>query len=133
LLLPASTTCDTDITCWGAPRADGGSALVIKQLRCLRGCLLELAAAGLLSPAAAPSAQPNSSTVDGADNRPAAGADGSSSLISSLLTGGGTYDDDGPPPEANVAAASAFLAAVLGQLPALARIRTQTVQEEAAK
>lgn len=106
---------------------------MIKQLRCLRGCLLELAAAGLLSPAAAPSAQPSRSMNDAADSKPAADADGGDSHISSLLTGGGTYDDDGPPPEANVAAASGFLATVLGQLPALARIRTQTVQEEAAK
>ena len=118
---------------WGAPCADGGSALVIKQLRCLRGCLLELAAAGLLSPAGPTSAQPSGTAADAADSSPAASADGGDSLISSLLTGGGTYDNDGPPPEANVAAASGFLATVLGQLPTLARIRTQTVQEEAAK
>lgn len=106
---------------------------MIKQLRCLRGCLLELAAAGLLLPAGPTSAQPSRTTADAADSSLAASADGGGSLISSLLTGGGTYDNDDPPPEANVAAASGFLAAVLGQLPALARIRTQTVQEEAAK
>ena len=80
------------------------------------------------------SAQPSGSAADAAGgSSSAADTYGSSSLISSLLTGGGTYDVDGPPPEANVAAASGFLAAVLAQLPALARIRTQTVQEEAAK
>jgi hypothetical protein len=112
---------------------------VIKQLRCLRGCLLELAAAGLLSPAADPSDQLSSGTADAngaagvSSSSTGAGADSGDSLISSLLTGGGTYDVNGPSPRAGVAAASGFLETVLGLLPALARIKTQTVQEEAAR
>lgn len=117
--------------------------LVIKQMRCLRACLLEAAATGLLSPAAA-SPQPGAAAKRAAAGEAAGGGGSSgsatigssgrgSSLLGSLLTGGGSYDVDGPPSAANVAAASAFLDAVLTALPALARIKMQTVQEEAAK
>lgn len=133
--------------------ADAASVLVIKQLRCLRACLLEAAATGLLAPPesaaqassssdgaasggaangspAAPAASGNN--AGGGDSADSTGSGGGSSL-GSLLTGGGTYDEDGLLPEANRAAASAFLDATLAALPALARIKTQTVQEEAAK
>jgi len=86
--------------------------LVIKQVRCLRRCLLEVGASGLLAPEAG-------SIMSGGSTP------GSSS--------GGTYDPDALPSAASRAAASGFLAAVLEALPGYAAVTTQTVQEEAAR
>jgi len=89
--------------------------LVIKQVRCLQRCLLEVGASGLLAPEAG-------SIMSGGSTPGSSGSGG-----------GGTYDPDAVPSAASRAAASGFLAAVLEALPGYAAVTTQTVQEEAAR